>query len=126
MIYKNSKIQPLNQLLMKLGSMNFSIQTQYKFLKIAKIINNELEIQEQQKRGLIQNYAELDQNGQVIISDDGGIKIKNEYLIECSKKIDEMNAIQITLPDIYFSLDELEPLNLTLSELELLDPFIKD
>jgi len=37
----------------------------------------------------------------------------------------EMNNRQITLPDIYFSLDELEPLGLTLGELELLEPFIK-
>jgi hypothetical protein len=36
-----------------------------------------------------------------------------------------MNNGQFTLPDIYFSLEELEPLELTFGELELLEPFIK-
>ena len=126
MIYKNENLQSLRQLISKIKSMNFSIQTQYKFLKISKAVENELEIYEEQKESLIQSYAEFDDKGQLIISDQGGIKIKEEYLQECVKKINEINSLPITFPDIYFSLDELEPLGLTLRELELLEPFIKD
>lgn len=106
--------------------MNFSIQTQYKFLKISKVVENELEIYEEQKESLIQSYAEFDDKGQLIVSEQGGIKIKQDCLEDCARKIEEINALQITFPDIYFSLDELEPLGLTLGELELLEPFIKD
>ena len=60
-----------------------------------------------------------------IVLADGGIKIKQDCIKECSEKINEINNRQIQLPDIYFSLDELEPLGLTLGELELLDSFIK-
>lgn len=126
MIYKNENLQSLQQLLSKIKTMNFSIQTQYKFLKIAKAVKSELEICEEQKESLIQSYAEFDDKGQLIISEQGGIKIKEECLQECAKKINEINSLQITFPDIYFSLDELEPLGLTLGELELLEPFIKD
>ena len=42
-----------------------------------------------------------------------------------ANKIEEINSIQVQFPDIYFSLEELEPLGLTLGELELLEPFIK-
>lgn len=126
MIYKNENLQSLQQLLSKIKAMNFSIQTQYKFLKIAKAVKSELEICEEQKESLIQSYAEFDDKGQLIISEQGGIKIKQECLQECAKKINEINSLQITFPDIYFSLDELEPLGLTLGELELLEPFIKD
>lgn len=126
MIYKNENLHFLQQLLSKIKSMNFSIQTQYKFLKISKAVENELEIYEEQRKSLIQSYAEFDDKGQLIISEQGGIKIKEECLQECVKKINEINSLQITFPDIYFSLDELEPLGLTLGELELLEPFIKD
>lgn len=126
MIYKNENLQSLQQLLSKIKTMNFSIQTQYKFLKIAKAVKSELEICEEQKESLIQSYAEFDDKGQLIVSEQGGIKIKEECLQECAKKINEINSLQITFPDIYFSLDELEPLGLTLGELELLEPFIKD
>lgn len=125
MIYKNENLQSLQQLLSKIKTMNFSIQTQYKFLKIAKVVKSELEISEEQKESLIQSYAEFDDKGQLIISEQGGIKIKEECLQECAKKVNEINSLQITFPDIYFSLDELEPLGLTLGELELLEPFIK-
>lgn len=126
MVYKNENLQFLRQLLLKIKSMNFSIQTQYKFLKISKVVENELEIYEEQKESLIQSYAEFDDKGQLIISEQGGIKIKQDCLEDCARKIEEINALQITFPDIYFSLDELEPLGLTLGELELLEPFIKD
>lgn len=126
MIYKNENLQFLRQLLSKIKSMNFSIQTQYKFLKISKAVESELEIYEEQKKSLIQSYAEFDDKGQLVMSEQGGIKIKEECLQECAKKINEINSLQITFPDIYFSLDELEPLGLTLGELELLEPFIKD
>lgn len=126
MIYKNENLQFLQQLLSKIKLMNFSIQTQYKFLKISKAVENELEIYEEQRKSLIQSYAEFDDKGQLIVSEEGGIKIKEECLQECVKKINEINSLQITFPDIYFSLDELEPLGLTLGELELLEPFIKD
>lgn len=125
MIYKNENLQFLKQLLLKIKSMNFSIQAQYKFLKISKVVDNELEIYNEQKQGLVQSYAEFDEMGQLIFSENGGIKIKQDCLEECAKKIEEINSLQITFPDIYFSLEELEPLGLTLGELELLDPFIK-
>nr|DAL45306.1 MAG TPA_asm: hypothetical protein [Caudoviricetes sp.] len=53
------------------------------------------------------------------------MKIKADCLEECSAKIKEINEFQVTFPDIFFSLDELEPLGLTLEELELLEPFVK-
>ena len=124
MIYKNEYLPFLNQLLVKIKTMNFSIQTQYKFLKILKAVNEELIIYEEQRNSLIESYAEFD-NGNPVINENGGIKIKEGCLEDCKKKIDEINAMQIALPDIYFSLDELEPLGLTLGELELLEPFIK-
>lgn len=124
MIYRNENLPLLNQLLDKIKTKNFSIQTQYKFLKILRVVNEELVIYEEQRNSLIESYAEFE-NGHPIMDDHGGVKIKQECLDECVKKIGEINAIQITLPDIYFSLDELEPLGLTLGELELLEPFIK-
>lgn len=126
MIYSNGNLYALRTLLDKIKKLHFSVQTQYKFLKINKSVQSEIEIFEQQKQSLIESYAELDENDQLIVSDNGGIKIKEECLQECTKKINEINAIQITFPDIYFSLDELEPLDLTLGELEILEPFIKN
>lgn len=126
MIYINRNLYALRTLLDKIKKFHFSVQTQYKFLKINKVVQSEIDIFEQQKQNLIENYAELDKNGKLIVSDNGGIKIKDECFQECVDKINEINMLQITFPDIYFSLEELEVLDLTLEELELLEPFIKN
>lgn len=126
MVYTDGNIFALNALLNKIKGLHFSVQTQYKFLKILKAVQSEIEIFDQQRQSLIKDYAELDENGNIIQSENGGIKIKEDKFEECSEKIREINSIQIQFPDIYFSLDELEPLGLTLEELSLLDPFIKD
>ena len=54
------------------------------------------------------------------------LKIKTEYLEQCKDDIQTINSIVTQLPDIYFSLDELENLQLTFAELEILMPFIKE
>lgn len=125
MIYKNSNLPALEKLIERIKSMSFSVQTQYKFLKIRKTIKEETDLYDEQRRFLIENYAEKDDEGHFIILEDSGLKIKTDCLEECSAKIKEINEFQVTFPDIFFSLDELEPLGLTLEELELLEPFIK-
>lgn len=125
MIYKSQNVDALSGLINEIKGKTFDINTQYKFLKISKALQEEISIITEQKEFLLQSYADKDANGKLIFSPDGGIKIKEDCLLACADKINEINNRQITLPDIYFSLDELEPLGLTLGELELLDPFIK-
>lgn len=124
MTYSYNKLPQFEQLLFKIKTKNFSIQTQYKFLKINKIVKEETDLFDEQMRYLICNYAERDENGNPIL-ENNSIKIKQEYVEECFEKIKEINNMTIQFPDIYFSLDELEPLELTLEELELLEPMIK-
>lgn len=125
MIYLSENLENLNLLIEKIKDKNFSIETQYKFLKISKVALEEQAIINQQKEILIKKYAEQDENGNIITTDDGGIKIKDEFLSECLEKVLEINSLEVSFPDIYFSLSELEPLGLTLQELMYLEPFIK-
>ena len=125
MIYRCVDLIPLERLLSSIKDKQFSIQTQYKFLKINKIIRDELGVVEEQRRMILDSYAELDEKGHLILGPDGGIKIKDECIEECAQKMIELNGLEIQIPDIYFSLDELEPIGLTLGQLELLEPFIK-
>lgn len=124
MLFYRNRITELYGLLKEKGELHFSISTQYKLLKIKKILDEEIEIYNEQIMSL-NAFFERDNEGN-FIQNQNGFKIKEEFLEECQKKINELNNSQISLPDIYFSLDELEPLSLTLNELELLEPFIKD
>ena len=52
-------------------------------------------------------------------------KIQQEKMAECYFLMTQMNNLDVQIPDIYFTLDELEKLELTLEEMEILLPFIK-
>lgn len=125
MIYLSENLENLGALIEKIKEKSFSIETQYKFLKISKVVQTEQAILNEQKEILVKKYAETDEKGDFITTKDGGIKIKDEFLTACLEKVVELNSIEISFPDIYFSLSELEPLGLTLQELMYLEPFIK-
>ena len=125
MICSTERLKELSKIIGKIKEKTFDINTQYKFIKISKVIREEEELINEQQFLLLKQYAEKNEDGQFIVNKSGGFKIKEECVEECGLKIMEMNNRQITLPDIYFSLDELEPLGLTFGELELLEPFIK-
>ena len=125
MICSTERLKELSKIIDKIKEKTFDINTQYKFIKISKVIREEEELINEQQFLLLKQYAEKNEDGQFIVNKDGGFKIKEGCVEECGLKIMEINNRQITLPDIYFSLDELEPLGLTFGELELLEPFIK-
>lgn len=126
MLIKRKKIEKLMKIIDKLRDQNFNILTQYKFIQIAKALENEQDILQEQISSLIIDYGERDEQEHLIQDESKGIKIKKEYLKECSQKIYDIYELNIQMPDIYFSFDELDSLNLTLGELELLEPFIKE
>ena len=126
MLIKRKKIEKIMKIIDKLRDQNFNILTQYKFIQIAKALENEQDILQEQISSLIIDYGERDEQEHLIQDESKGIKIKKEYLKECSQKIYDIYELNIQMPDIYFSFDELDSLNLTLGELELLEPFIKE
>ena len=126
MIINAEALDSIIAVIEKMKTKSFSIQTQYKFLKIYNTLVPEIQIINLQKEELAKKYAERDDDGNIIFSEDGGLKIKDNLIFECAKKLEELNSLQITIPDLYFSLSELEDLNLTLEELMYLDPFIKN
>ena len=125
MTIKSSTIQELEKIFSEINNKQFNIETQYKFIKIKKKLKEEIEIINNQIQILIDNYGEKDKNNNLILTENGGIKIKAEALQECENKIKAINELNIQLPDIYFSLEELKPLNLSFYQLEILEPFIK-
>lgn len=118
-------LNKLDTLISRLKDKQFDVSTQYKFLLLSKEITKEKQIYDEQLSALLDKYGEKDDNGGLVTSDNGGIALKSETISECQEQFKKLNELLIQLPDLFFSLDELSELKLTLGELELLDPFIK-
>lgn len=126
MIIKRYKLDSLEQIFNKLLSQTFAVQTQYKFLKLKKSIEEEIEIYRIQYASLLDQFCEKDEDGNLITDGANGYKVDPKKMPEIEKAVTEIQEVEIQVPDIYFSLDELEDLGLTFYELNVLEPFIKE
>ena len=109
----------------KLKDKVFNIQTQYKLLKLIKIADEEYPIYMEQFQSLLDSYAERDDQANIIHSEDGGTKIKKNKMDILQEKLYELKQIKVQVPDLYFSLDELEKLELKMEELNAFIDLIK-
>ena len=118
-------IMPFLKIFKKISTKTFDINTQYKFLLIKKKLEEDQKLIQEQAELIAQQFGEKNEQGQIIQTQEGGIKILPEKQRECITQVQKLNNQQIQLPDIYFTFDELDGLDLTLTDLEILEPFIK-
>ena len=104
-----------------------SVKTAYKFHQLVEKLRPEQEFYESRLQQILAKYGQVDSEGNFIYTDNGaGIKIKEDMLADCQSEINELSSLEIDLPPIRFSLDELEGLDLPLSQLEVLFDFVEE
>ncbi len=96
----------------------------YKFSKLAAEVNAELDFYRRSMDKIVDEYAEKE-NGNLIYTEDGDIKIIPDKVEECNAQIQELQDVDISI-DITFSPTELEPLEMSIVDLQSLMPFIKE
>lgn len=125
MTINRNNLFALYNLLQTISDKKFNINTQYKFLKIKSLLDNEMKIYYHQISDLTK-YLKKNDKGEIISDENNLVEILPEKKQECQDLIEQINNVEILLPDLYFSLDELAPLELTMKDLELLEQFIKE
>ena len=92
--------------------------------KLKEAVNKELEFYRNSMTKLVDEYAEKE-NGQPVFLENGDIKIIPEKITECQQRINELQNVEITI-DVSFTPAELEPLEMSIKDLQNLMPFIKE
>lgn len=106
-------------------SIKISPKLAYKVMKITKAFQEDKNFYWEKYNELAQFYGEKDNFGKVIIDQSSGvIKIMPDKIEEANQKLQELNNIEVEIPDIKFTLDELSELQLSVEEIYYLDPFI--
>lgn len=98
----------------------------YKIMKFCKSVAVEEEFYNTKRSEIIDMYAVKDENGQVVVSDDGMIKIVPGKISEANVAMQELNGIEVEAPSVRFTLDELEGLELSVADMFALDAFIEE
>jgi hypothetical protein len=120
------KILELYQFCCSLKEEKLPFKVAYKLTKLSKICEHSVSFYQTEFNKIVSEYAERDENNNFISTDNGQtIKIKAGLEEECEKKISELSQVDVDdFVDIKFTLDELENLSLTISDLSCLFPFI--
>ena len=95
----------------------------YKIMKFCKGIEAEEEFYNNKRSEIIQMYATKDANGQPII-ENGTVSIIEDKITEANAAMQELNNMDVDMPNVRFTLSELEELKLSASDMYALDDFI--
>ena len=126
---KMFEILELEGLLQKLTQKELPIRTLYKVDKLIKLVGKEKDFYQTQFQTLVDTYAERDENGNYLYTDNSAeaVKIIPDKIAECQSKMNELVNIEITdVPDISFTFEELDSLTLSYAEARPLMNFIKE
>ncbi len=101
------------------------LKAAYKINKLRKAIDNEFNFYSEKFQELVDTYAQKDDNGNVVFSDDGSqIIIKDGMIEECNNAIQELHNLTIDIDNMNLSIEDLgEDLECTPDELDALMPF---
>ena len=104
-----------------------AIKTAYRLTKLTKAIENELGFYREKLQAIINQYAQLDENGKPIPTEDGaGVKLRSETEADCYAAIYELQDIEVELPNIKFTFDEFEGTQLTIAQINTAMNFFEE
>lgn len=123
---KMSELLQLNQLQQNITNKKMPIKITYKFTRHFKEVQEQVDFFNNTVQNLINQYGKKDENGDFILTENkNGVMIQEDKFNECMNKIDELNDLDIELTyNPTFTIEELDGLDLTISELNSLMPFI--
>ena len=111
----------------KINSKKLPIKTAYKFAKFFSRVNEELKFYQDQLIKISQEYCEYNPDGTPVLLEGGGaIKIKEDKIAECQAEMQKLLNLEVEIPDVFFTLDELDGTEMTLDELYPIMKFIQE
>ena len=118
----------LNEFYNNIKNKKLPFQVAYKFSKIIRLIQGDVDFFEKEMNKLLNEYGKRDETGQFIFTEDNkGVVIQEEYIDKCNEKMNELYHLPITIEgDISFTVEELGFLDMTPQEISILMPFIRE
>ena len=108
-------------------SQKLTMKTAYRLARLAKAIEDELQFYREKLQAIIHEYGEMDEQGNPIPTEDGnGIKLRPGTEADCFTAMKELQEINVELPDIQFSIEDFENIELTINDIAVMLPFFKD
>ena len=123
---KMYEVLELQTLYSSIANIKLPLKTTYKFTRLMKRADEELSFYQEKFREIVEEYG-VKENGEYKFTPDGqSIAIIPGKEIECNTKLTELRNLDVLIDGIKFSIEELEKLDVSISELSCLMSLIED
>ena len=102
-----------------------SFKTLYKLSTLAKSLDEKIVFYQEQLNNILRDCGELDADGNLIPTANGqGVKLKSGMQDQCINRLNELQNVEVEMPDISFSVEEFGDIELTLDVFNIISPFM--
>ena len=123
---KMYEVLELQNLYNSISNIKLPLKTTYKFTRLMKRAEEELAFYQEKFREIVEEYG-VKENGQYKLTPDGqSIAIIPGKEVECNTKLAELRNLDVLIDGIKFSIEELEGIDVSISELSCLMSLIED
>lgn len=98
----------------------------YKFNKLCIDLDGDNKFYNEELNKILQQYANKNEDGSFKRTEAGGIDIQEDKLEAAQKEIDVLYNLEVNAPDIVFTVEELDGLQLSIEEFNAMLPFIEE
>lgn len=103
------------------------IKTAYKLSRLNDAISKEITFYQTQLREIVEEYCTKDEEGKYVPTEDGrGFRITVGKETECNTRMLELHQLEVELPDITFTIDEFDGVELRVQDLTGIMPFVTE
>ena len=123
---KMFEVLELQKLYNSIANIKLPLKTTYKFARLMKRAEEELAFYQEKFREIVEEYG-VKENGQYKLTPDGqSIAIIPGKEVECNTKLAELRNLDVLIDGIKFTIEELEGIDVSISELSCLMSLIED
>lgn len=123
---KMYEILELQKLYASIGNNKLPLKTTYKFTRLMKRAEEELAFYQEKFREIVEEFG-VKENGEYKLADNGqSIAIIPGKEAECNKRLIELRNLDVQIDGIKFTIEELEGIEVSISELSCIMSLIED
>lgn len=99
-------------------------KTAYRVSRMLRELDKEYSLFNETRAELIKKYGEKDENGELVVSENGDYTLQQEHVEDFYKEVNDLlkNEVELTVDKI--DIDDLDNITFTPNEMLMLEPFI--
>ena len=107
-------------------SEKLSVALSYKIYKLCNAIEQEEKFFNQKRQEIIDEFAQRDENGQIVVNDKGFVQFDADKAEEAHKMLNDLSSVDVDVPNVKFKIDELSEIKLSVMDMAVLEPLIEE